>query len=354
MIRKILEAFFRHKLLLLLPPILIPGIVGPVAVLSTPPIYETSAGVWIDRPTYLNYKDGSNTWLTPVQVQSARLTELLRTRAFLDDVAQRTSLAPLVGTPAGEVRLAELALRSVTVGGAGDHLLFIRTQLATPQLSYELDKAILDAYQEKTAADQADQASVAVDFYGARVKDARQQLNKVSQDLRRYAATRLANNPDTVSGTDPTGLPAAMLDPTIATLQASVQTAQAEVNTAQNALTQAQQDAMAAVQGQQYGFQVLDAPQIATEPTSQIKKLIIYPIAAAIIGLGLTAMLLILLVASDRSVRSEQDLAPGMRTLGSIPMLQVKRGPKQLSGVATRRAIGALAGTALPLAGGAK
>ena len=90
MIRKILEAFFQHKLLLLLPPILIPAIVTPIAVLSTPPAYETAVSVWIDRPAYLNIKDGSSAWVSAVQSQSGRLGELLRTRAFLTDVARQT------------------------------------------------------------------------------------------------------------------------------------------------------------------------------------------------------------------------------------------------------------------------
>src|SRR4051794_10530228 len=107
MIRKLLEALFRHKLLLLLPPLIIPGIVTPIAVLTTPPVFETSVGVWVDHPAYLNYKDGFNPWLTPVNNQTARLSELLRTRAFLIDVAQRTTtLTPLLGSSSGEARIA--------------------------------------------------------------------------------------------------------------------------------------------------------------------------------------------------------------------------------------------------------
>ncbi len=103
-----------------------------------------------------------------------------------------------------------------------------------------------------------------------------------------------------------------------------MQTAQVDFNNATAALTQAQHDAQAAAQGQQYGFQVLDPPQLPTVATPQTKKIIIYPIAALIVGLGLSAMLLVLLVASDRSVRSEADLAPGLRVLGRCPDAQAK------------------------------
>ncbi len=354
MIRKILEAFFRHKLLLLLPPILIPAIVTPIAVMAFPPQYESAVSIWIDRPSYLDLKDTSNPFTSPVATQSSRLSDLLHTRAFVDDVASRTSLAPLVGTPAGEQRIADLISKGVTIGAtaadahaaASDHLLVLRVQAANPQLAYELCTAIVEAFQDKNAADQSDQAGVAVDFYQTRVQDAQTTLNQASQNLRRYVASR--QNSD-ASTTDPNStLPATLLDPKLGDLQSSYQQAQANVNAAQTALTQAQQTASAAAQGQQLGFQVLDPAQPATAATPQTKKILIYPVAALIVGLGLSTMLLVLLVASDRSIRSESDLTTNIRVLGTVPMLRLKRLPKELRGVGTRRAMGAVAGTALP------
>jgi len=369
MIRKVLEAFFRHKLLLLLPPLLIPGIVTPIAVLANPPVFETAVSVWVDHPAYLNYKDdATSAWVTGVQTQASRLGELLRTRAFVTNVAGRTSLAPLVGNPIGEARINDLIARGVTVGApaqttgpvtarlTGDHLLVIRVQASTAQLSYELCKAIVDAYQEKTEADQSDQASVAADFYQSRLTEAQLQMNKATTDLRRYVGSHQTDSADGSLLTDPTqqGLSAAMLDPRLGALQDTVQASQNAVKTAQGALAQTQQEAMMSAQGQQYGFQVLDPPQLPTVATPQTKKIMIYPLAAAVAGLALMGLLLVLLVASDRSVRSDMDLAPGLRLLGTVPLLQLKRVPKSLRSGATRRAIGAPAGTALPAPSGAK
>ncbi len=354
MIRKILEAFFRHKLLVLLPPILIPAIVTPIAVMAFPPQYDSAVSIWIDIPSYLDIKDASNPFVSPVQTQSSRLSDLLHTRAFVDDVASRTSLAPLVGSPAGEQRIADLITKGVIIGAtaadphatASDHLLVLHVQASDPQLAYELCNAIVDAFQDKNTADQSDQAGVAVDFYQSRLQDAQQALNQASQNLRRYVAQRQSSDD---GSTDPsTSLPATLLDPKLGDLQSSYQQAQANVNSAQTALTQAQQSASAAAQGQQLGFQVLDPAQVATSATPQTKKILIYPIAALIVGLGLSSMLLVLLVASDRSIRSEADLAANVRVLGTVPMLQLKRLPKQLRSVGTRRAMGAVAGTALP------
>ncbi|MBV9175280.1 MAG: hypothetical protein JOZ81_34930 [Chloroflexi bacterium] len=363
MIKRLLEAFFRHKLLVLMPPILLPLIVTPIAIASTPKVYDTAVGVWVDPPAYLNYKDGFNPWTTPATQQAARLGELLRTRAFLVDVAQRTpTLAPLVGNPASEATLSDVIGKSVSLGGAatgaalgsttGDHLLVIHVQAPTAKLSYEMCKALIDAYQEKSAADQADQSDSAIQFFQSRTDEAQQQLTKATQDVRRYVASRQSD--PTTADTAAASLPASLLDPKLAGLQAAMQQAQSDYNLAQNALTQAQRDSVAAQQGQQYGFQVLDEPQMPTAPVSQMKKIIVYPIAGAMAGLVLATVILVLLVASDRSIRYESDLTPGLRVVGSVPTLKMKRVPKRLRSVATRRAIGSIAGTALPAPGGAK
>ncbi len=314
MIRKILEAMFRHKLLILLPALIIPAIVTPIAIRLTPPVYETGVSVWIDRPAYLNVKDTSTPWISPVETQASRLNDLLHTRAFLNDVAQRTSLAPLTQTAAGEQALTDLVTRGVTIGSgavtpgaaptpanASEHLLVVRVQAPSAQVSYELAKAIVDAYQEKTAADQADQASIGVDFYQQQVQDAQQQLNKANQDLRRYVVAQQDAGDSTQTDPNQQNLSAVMLDPKLGTLQANVQAAQLAANNAQAALNQAQQDATAAAQGQQYGFQILDPAEMPTAPTVQTKKIIIYPIAAVVIGLGLE-------LHAARAARSERSL----------------------------------------------
>ena len=48
-------------------------------VFSTPPQYEAQAGVWVERPAYLNYSgDELTRYLPPAKVQLDRLSELMR------------------------------------------------------------------------------------------------------------------------------------------------------------------------------------------------------------------------------------------------------------------------------------
>jgi hypothetical protein len=73
-----------------------------------------------------------------------------------------------------------------------------------------------------------------------------------------------------------------------------------------------------------------------------------------LVGLGLGATLLILLVAADRSVRSEADLPAMSRLVGAVPRLRLEHIPKRADPGATRRAIAFVVGTALPAPRGAK
>jgi hypothetical protein len=360
MIRRILEALFRHKLLLLLPPILIPGIVTPIVVATAPTVYESFVAVWIDHPAYLNYQDGSNQWVSPSQVQANRMSELLHTHPFEVDLAQRTTtLAPLVGNPAGESRIDDILTHTITINPASQHLLILTVSAPTGLLSYEIATALVNAYQEKVQADETDQSSLAVAYYQSRIQEAQQAVSKTTADLRRYMATQAASG-DATAGIDP-GVSSRpdmtevlLLNPKLAQLTTAVQQAQSDLNGAQSNLLAAQRDSAAALQGQQLGFQVLDQAKMPSGPTRSLKKLIVYPIAALVSGLGLSALLLVLFVAADRSARDEADLAPGLRLLGAVPSLTVKRVPKKLRPVATRRAIGAAAGMALPAARGAR
>src|SRR5919206_3021770 len=125
MTEKILDTLFRYKWLLLLPPLLIPLIVTPLAFILTVS-YETRAAIWVERPTYLRTTgDDTGRLTTPAQSQGARLVELLRSRSFLMDIAQQTPLAPLVGTTKGEDKITAAVEKGLTITPNGNNLVVI-------------------------------------------------------------------------------------------------------------------------------------------------------------------------------------------------------------------------------------
>src|SRR5262249_11210683 len=147
---------------------------------------------------------------------------------------------------------------------------------------------------------------------------------------------------------------ASTTDAQLQQLRSQVQNAQTHVNQLQQSLQSAEFQASASVQGQQLGFQVLDAPNMPTSGGRDLKKRIMYPIGAFAGSLAVSMLALVLMAVSNRSVQSESDLATGVRVIGDVPFLRLKRGPKMLAQMSTRRAIGFVAGTALPAPKGAK
>ena len=359
MIARFFEAFFRHKLLLVTPPILIPLIVGPIALVLAPIYFVTWAGIWVERPTYLTYNDDWNRYNTPAQNQTTRLNELLRTRTFLMDIARRTSLAPLVGSTRGEEQIAEAIGKGLTIAPNGNNLVLVRFRADTPQVSFEVVNAVIENFKEKAATDRANQAGLAISFYESRQQAAQEQFKQARDALRRYvAANPRLSSIDPSQGASATaaarlGLPPAAIDPQLAELLRQLEVAEEDLNGTRKSLDQARLDASASLEGQDLGFQVIDAPQMPEAPTRERRRMLIYPVAGLLVGLGLSGILLVLLVAGDRSAHSEGELTGALRVVGTVPHVMVKDIPKKLAPDAARRAIGYVAGTGLPAPGGA-
>jgi uncharacterized protein involved in exopolysaccharide biosynthesis len=359
---RFLEAFFRYKWLIILPPLLIPLVVGPIAVLTAPSYYEVSAGVWVDRPQYLQANSDFNTFLTPAQNQMNRLNDMLRTRTFLQSIAGRTALAPLVATDSGEQAFQRSFFKGFAAYPSGERVLTLRYRSSNPQLTLQMVNGVIESFKEQLAADRINQATIATSFYEARLKTSEDELGKANEALRRYvAANPRLTTIDPERGAASTtaarlGLPASAIDPQIAELLRQVETQQGEADRARTALDQARLDSSAALQGQEVGFRVVDAPQPPTRLIRERRRALIYPAAGLLAGLGLSAAALVLLVASDRAVRSEADLSGLVRVVGSVPQIRLKplTGNGKPGRDDARRAMGFLAGASLSAPTGAK
>lgn len=360
MIGKFLEAFFRRKWLVLLPVVLIPVIVTPVGLYFVRPYYESSSTVWVGRPTYLRSTDEATGWLTPGQVESGRITDLLRTRAFVTDVAKRTDLASLVGTERGEAELFVIFGRSIGVSPTGTNLVTISARGDRPQVPFQLASAIVETYRERRVAERADQAGLAISFHETRLRDAQQELAKATAEIRRYVASnpRLTtidpNRGAASTAAARMGLPPVAIDPQLAELIRRVDAEQREVDNIRAALDQARMETSAGLEGQDVSFRVVDEARLPSTAVSQRRRQAIFPAAGLVVGIGIGLGLLVALVVADRSVRSTSELPADIRVVRVVPFLGLGGLPRQARPGTTRQAVGFVAGSALPSPGGAK
>ena len=359
MIAKFLETFFRHKLLILLPVLLTPAIVTPAGFYVVRPYYEANSVVWVGRPTYLRSVDEDG-WLTPAQAESGRITDALRTRAFVTDVARRTDLASLIGSERGEAQLSDYFGRSVGVAPSGTNHVTIWSRGDQPQLPFQVASALVEAYREKRLSERTEQASLAISYHETRLQAAQGELAKATTDIRRYvAANPRLTTIDPSRGAASTaaarmGLPPIAIDPQLAELIRRVDAEQREVDSIRSGLDQAQMETSSAIEGQDVSFRVVDEARVPSSPISQRRRLLIFPAAGLVVGLGLGIGLLVALVVADRSVRSIHDLPNPVRVVRAVPLLQIRKLSRHTRPHTARQAIGFVAGAALQSPGGAK
>ncbi|HEY6202680.1 MAG TPA: hypothetical protein VI056_06520 [Candidatus Limnocylindria bacterium] len=348
MIEKVLEAFFRHWLLILLPVIVIPLDVA-ASVLSTPPQYEASAGMWVEQATYLNYSiDDINRYLSPAQNQRNRLVELMQTRSFLDAVAKNTGLAEIAARPTGSDDLRDIFARDFESSATGDHLLTLKFRAESRDLALQVLSTIFTSFRTRAAADRYGQAQLAISFYQTNLSDAEATLATARADLAKF----LAANVNIATTLSRSGVDVARADPQFAEAQRRVDAAQRDADKARESLDRAELDVSAGTKGFELSFRLADEPQASLTPSRQLKKALIYPIAALVFGVILSASLLFLFALSDHSIRSIADLAPDTVILGVLPHLTPEGVARRSGPAVTRRAVAFVAGAIVPLRGG--
>ena len=352
MIARFLETFFRHKLLILLPLFLTPLVVMPFAFILVNPYYEATAGVWVDRPAYIPNTDESSRYVTPAQFQQARLTEMLQTRTFLEDVAKRTSLAPLLNSPQGREDVVIYLGRAIYPMPGGNKLLGIRVRADDPDLTMEIINATLTAFRERVQTERVTQASAALAFYEGQLKSADDERTKAQDAMRRYVAANPRLGADASSSSNSNSLranlPTAAIDPQLADLSKRLSDAEREDDRLRTLVEQARFDASASVDGGDSSLQVVDPPVYPTKSQRERRRFLIFPATSITIGVLISALLLIGLAATDRSVRSSADLRNVGRVIGVVPRMGLRKLPRRAGPETTRRAIAFVAGTTMP------
>lgn len=350
MIARFLETFFRHKLLILLPLLITPLIVVPFSFVLVKPYYETTAGLWVERPAYVPNTEDWGRYVTPAQNQHVRLTELLKTRSFIEDIARRTTLGPLLESPEGRDDVFEYLQRAIYPLPTGNKLLSIRVRTEDPDLSMEVANATVAAFRERAQNERLVQASSAIAFYEQQLRDSETELGSRRENVQRYLAAnpRLVSEDPRNPTTPRVSLPTSAVDPQLGEMLSRLESNEREVERIRGLLDQARFDASAALEGTDSTLQLLDPPVYPARSQRERRRLLIFPAAAVVIGGLVSALLLVGLTAADRSVRSSADLRLAGRVVGVVPRMGLRRLPSQAGPETTRRAVAFVAGTTLP------
>lgn len=282
MTSRYLEMFFRHKYLLCLPIVL--GLaVSSAFMLRLERDYVASSSFWADSPVPQESTNGTTGGASPPsQGESALLTQMLGTRAFLMDVVQASPLATDLGTDEIENnRVLASVARSIEVSTPGPQLVYVDVTGKEPAQAVGLADAVLSQFS-KARMDLAVQRARETLAYQQRVLE---QAEAASQ------------------GMDPESPPRELSD------------ARTAYNDAQAALAAAESSHL----------NIVDEP-IQAVPQGRMKKMALGALGGMLAGAILSLITLILLVHRDRSLRKEEDAESlGLTVVSAVPEVASQR-----------------------------
>jgi uncharacterized protein involved in exopolysaccharide biosynthesis len=333
---RLLETFFRHRLLLLGPVVLV--LVGAIGwVFMQPPTYQSSVRVWVERQTLVP-DPNSNPYLTPAQEQAGVLTELLGTKYFDAKVGRRsplagavaaasasggggirTHLARLVGLagPGGPLTPSQVddsVFTSIVSGTlvvpTGPEIITVTYSAGDAQMASSVAQAIVDQYVDETLTNQRVQADAAVAFYTSQVSQAQADQSVADKAVDDYL---LANPSQRAANAVP--------DARMLQLRRDDDAAHQRTQSVLDKLDQARLDRVALDQSGTSGVRVLDKAETPTSPSSS-KKVVLEAV-----GVGLVLAVLILVVGVlaltwlDSTIRGPQEVETilDLRPVGSVP-----------------------------------
>jgi len=333
---RLLETFFRHRLILLAPVVFV--IVATMGwVVIQPPAYDSSVRIWTERQTLVP-NPNSNPYLTAAQEQAGVLQELVSTKYFDVKVGKRSSLTAairdqathsqggiktralrLVGLapPAGKVTDADIddqvygAIASNTgVMASGPEIITVTYRAGTPEMAALVAQAVVDQFMDETLANQRVQADAAVVFYQSQVKAGQADLAAADKQVDDY----LLANPSQRSAT-------AIPDARMLQLRRDDDAAHQRMQTIQDKLDQARLNRVALDQTGVNGLRVLDRAEPPASSSSLKRTLI----AAVVVGLVLASVIVVVgvlvLTWTDSMIRRPQEVEEllDLRPVGSVP-----------------------------------
>jgi uncharacterized protein involved in exopolysaccharide biosynthesis len=338
-VRRYVETFFRHKLLLCLPVVLV-LLISIWFVTSATSSYYATTTLWFDTPVPAPSSiDTSAQFTTPAALGQSVLQELATTREFLTNVGNHGPLAKYLAThhatkhgPSAELSkllnklkgssaapapidsqvLASLT-GSITSAVIGPQILRVNLKGPDPTVVVGTLNAVVAELTDEVTSQTQLRDTATVNYYKTRLDDASTALTAAKT----AETTYLQSHPSQALN------PA--IDPTLDQLIAAVSAADAQYTSVQSSYTDASQAAATDLTASS-SFHVIDPPFPLGGKSSK-KKEILAVAAGLFMGVFISVLVLIGLTAADTMARRGEDFenTEGLEVVATIQQLPAIR-----------------------------
>ncbi len=308
---RLLESYFRHRWLYLVPLALMLA-VGVAVAWLVPAKHTATATMSIEKESLLamltSNGQSAGAWRNPADVTTAELRELLATDAFTQAAMEKTTWQGLLNGNQREIRIAFAAFRdAIEVTSLGERLVAISAEDADPQTAQQLVDAVLETYIQWQLTKNSQESVAAQKFFADLIDRYRQDLRRSRNALQSY----LESHPEPTTGSRP---PEERME--IARLEAELwrgeeRLSEALKNEERARLAQAKAESLS-----QQTYTVIDAPSVPVD-TRSLQRAALVIGAFAVVGLFLSVAGIAVGALMDRTLRFSVDVRQAL----DLPLL---------------------------------
>ncbi len=312
-ILRLLESYFRHRWLYLLP-IVIMSVVAVVFFVTSTPKYVAKGVLYVQQESYLSTltavrNNDSTWWVSPAQATTNDLNELMQTNAFIRAIVNQTDLESQMSM--GDQAIAEAigeTRSNVRIYSLGDNQVLITASSVNPTVAKQLVNAVIESYVQWQVNIQRAESEAALAFFTDVLVTYEASLEAAREEMRQY----LEANPLPLRG-ERSGVE--QID--IQRLQSNIDLVAARRASALDKEENARLSIAQLESDIRQTYLLIDAPELPDEPETSLRELALNMAIFVVSGVILSAGAVFGGALLDRSLRLPGDIERGLE----LPLL---------------------------------
>ena len=304
---RLLDSYFRHRWLNLLPLVIMIALAGASFTLNEPQ-YVSRGRLYVQKssllPSLTQLPSDGYTWRTPTQIALSEIQELVQTEAFVRSIIQKTDLEGNMSEGSDTLQQTmEQFRQTLSLQQVGESVIEIAMTDKDPKLAQQLAIATIDTYTNWKLNGDKQESAVAQSFFRDVLPGYQDELQKAREALKIY----LEAHPLPLRGERPAQ---ELLE--ITQLQSAVDVATKRV---ENALEKEESARLAQAQAEssvRQDYLLIDAPTLPTKPEASLKQRVMSSAIFVIVGFILTVVGIVGGALLDRSFRFPLDVRHGL------------------------------------------
>ena len=318
---RVLESYFRHRWLFLLP-IVFMGAMSVVYIMNLKPTYRAGGVVYVQNESLLASLNAVGNdgfiWTTPAEYYAQELNDLLQTDSFVRAIIQQTDLEEELTQSTQDVdELIADTRTDVWPEPIGENQLLVTSAHEDAAVAYQLVNAAIEGHIQWQINAARNESVAALDFFADMIVSYKTDVDNARDELERF----MVQHPRPARGerTDIELLELNRLQGNLALAETRYASALDKEEAARLALTEVESDV-------RQTYVLLDAPRLPQLPESSRKDLIIIAIVFVVAGVAISVVGIVGGALLDNSFRYPIDV----EHLAGLPVLTTVSAPPKV------------------------